>query len=133
MPAGRRWQGKPTHFHSSRRRLRLTDPAVRGRSRCRPWGKPTHRRRLPLVRGESQPAVRGSLGPQPAEAPSSPPAPAVVWSSPPAAAVICQASRLWSRQPAAAVLTSQPAVAEFDQTVTKVFLTVFECLAPEGS
>ncbi len=34
---------------SSRRRLRLTDPAVRGRSRRRPWGKPTHRRRLPLV------------------------------------------------------------------------------------
>ncbi len=33
----------------SRRRLRLTDPAVRGRSRRRPWGKPTHRRRLPLV------------------------------------------------------------------------------------
>ncbi len=49
MPAGRRWQGKPTHFISSRRRLRLTDPAVRGRSRRRPWGKPTHRQRLPLV------------------------------------------------------------------------------------
>ncbi len=49
MPAGRRWQGKPIHFRSSRRRLRLTDPAVRGRSRRRPWGKPTHRRRLPLV------------------------------------------------------------------------------------
>ncbi len=44
-----RWQGKPIHFRSSRRRLRLTDPAVRGRSRRRPWGKPTHRRRLPLV------------------------------------------------------------------------------------
>ncbi len=41
-----------------------------------------------LLRGESQPAVRGSLGPQPAEAPSSPPAPAVEWSSQPAAAVI---------------------------------------------
>ncbi len=72
----------------SRRRPRLTEPAVRGRSRRRPWGKPTHRRRLPLVRGESQPAVHGSLGPQPAVAPSSPPAPAVVWSSQPAAAVI---------------------------------------------
>ncbi len=72
----------------SRRRPRLTEPAVRGRSRRRPWGKPTHRRRLPLVRGESQPAVHGSLGPQPTVAPSSPPAPAVVWSSQPAAAVI---------------------------------------------
>ncbi len=84
-------------------------------------------------RGESQPAVRGSLGLQPAEAPSSPPAPAVVWSSPPAAAIICQASRLWYPQTAAAVLTSQPAVAVFDQTVTTVFLTVCVCLAPEGS
>ncbi len=86
-----------------------------------------------LLRGESQPAVRGSLGPQPTEAPSSPPAPAVVWSSPPAAAIICQASRLWYPQTAAAVLTSQPAVAVFDQTVTTVFLTVCVCLAPEGS
>ncbi len=86
-----------------------------------------------LCRGESQPAVRGSLGPQPAEAPSSPPAPAVVWSSPPAAAIICQASRLWYPQTAAAVLTSQPAVAVFDQTVTTVFLTVCVCLAPKGS
>ncbi len=74
-----------------------------------------------------------TLGPQPAEAPSSPPAPAVVWSSPPAAAIICQASRLWYPQTAAAVLTSQPAVAVFDQTVTTVFLTVCVCLAPEGS
>ncbi len=74
-----------------------------------------------------------TLGPQPAEAPSSPPAPAVVWSSPPAAAIICQASRLWYPQTAAAVLTSQPAVAVFDQTVTTVFLTVFVCLAPKGS
>ncbi len=113
MAAGRRWQGKPTHFSVHGGGRRLTAPAVRGRSRRRPW--------------ESQPTVGGSLGPQPAEAPSSPPAPAVVWSSPPAAAVICQASRLWSRQPAAAVLTSQPAVAEFDQTVTTVFLTVFVC------
>ncbi len=41
----------------------------------------------------------------------------------------CQASRLWSRQPAAAVLTSQPAVAVIDQTVTMVFLiTVFVCV-----
>ncbi len=133
MPAGRPWQGKPTHFLSSRRRLRLTDPAVRGRSRRRPWGKPTHRRRLPLFRGESQPAVRGSLGPQPAEAPSSPPAPAVEWSSQPAAAVIVKpagyglASRLLPN------LTSQQAVAVFDQSVTTVFLTVSVCLAPEGS
>ncbi len=133
MPAGRRWQGKPTHFLCSRRRLRLTDPAVRGRSRRRPWGKPTHRRRLPLVsRGKPTRRPR-TLGPQPAEAPSSPPAPAVVWSSPPAAAIICQASRLWYPQTAAAVLTSQPAVAVFDQTVTTVFLTVYVCLAPEGS
>ncbi len=84
---GRR-QGRPLTTFCSRRRPRLTEPAVRGRSRRRPWGKPTHRRRLPLVRGESQPAVHGSLGPQPAVAPSSPPAPAVVWSSQPAAAVI---------------------------------------------
>ncbi len=112
---GRR-QGRPTHhclFHA----------AVRG--------PPVFH--VLLLRGESQPAVRGSLGPQPAEAPSSPPAPAVVWSSPPAAAIICQASRLWYPQTAAAVLTSQPAVAVFDQTVTTVFLTVFVCLAPEGS
>ncbi len=49
------------------------------------------------------------------------------------AAIICQASRLWYPQTAAAVLTSQPAVAVFDQTVTTVFLTVCVCLAPEGS
>ncbi len=133
MPAGRRWQGKPTHFLSSRRRLRLTDPAVRGRSRRRPWGKPTHRRRLPLFRGESQPAVRGSLGPQPAEAPSSPPAPAVEWSSQPAAAVIVKPAGYGLASRPLPNLTSQPAVAVFDQTVTKVFLTVSECLAPEGS
>ncbi len=67
---GRR-QGRPTHhclFHA----------AVRG--------PPLFH--VLLLRGESQPAVRGSLGPQPAEAPSSPPAPAVEWSSQPAAAVI---------------------------------------------
>ncbi len=133
MPAGRRWQGKPTHFLSSRRRLRLTDPAVRGRSRRRPWGKPTHRRRLPLFRGESQPAVRGSLGPQPAEATSSPPAPAVEWSSQPAAAVIVKPVGYGLASRPLPNLTSQPAVAAFDQTVTKVFLTVSVCLAPEGS
>ncbi len=47
-----RWSslaGKANSLLTSRRRLRLTDPAVRGRSRRRPWGKPTHRRRLPLV------------------------------------------------------------------------------------
>ncbi len=124
MPAGRRWQGKPTHFLNSRRRLRLTDPAVRGRSRRRPWGKPTHRRRLPLVRGESQPAVRSSLGPQPVEAPSSPPAPAVEWSSQPAAAVIVKPAGYGFASRPLPNLTSQPAVAVFDQTVTKVFLTV---------
>ncbi len=88
-------------------------PAVRGRSRRRPWGKPIHHRRLPLVRGESQLAVRASLGPQPAEAPSSPPAPAVWVVKPAGCCRYCQASRLWSRQPAAAVLTSQPAVAVY--------------------
>ncbi len=72
MPAGRRCRGKPTrHFLSSRRRPRLTDPAVCGRSRRRPWGKPTHRRRLPLVRGEGQPAVRGHSALPPAVASSS--------------------------------------------------------------
>ncbi len=96
----------------SRRRPRLTDPAVRGRSRRRPWGKPTHRRRLPLVRGEGQPAVRGHsarrrLWLPPARRP------------PPLSG---QASRLWSRQPAVAVF------------VTKVFLNCFRvCFAPEGS
>ncbi len=54
MPAGRRWRGKPTRHFLSSRRPRLTDPAVRGRSRRRPCGKPTHRRRLPLARGEGQ-------------------------------------------------------------------------------
>ncbi len=70
-----RWSslaGKANSLLSSRRRLRLTDPAVRGRSRRRPWGKPTHRRRLPLVsRGKptrrprfTQPAAGwGSLQP----------------------------------------------------------------------
>ncbi len=114
MPAGRRWRGKPTrHFLSSRRRPWLTDPAVRGRSRRRPWGKPTHRRRLPLVRGEGQPAVRGhSARPR-------------LWlpparRSPPLSG---QASRLWSRQPAVAV---------FDQTVTKVFLSCVLCVFSPG-
>ncbi len=89
--------------------------AIRGRSRRRPWGKPTHRPRLPLVRGKGQPAVRShsarrQLWFPPAHRP------------PPLSS---QASRLWSRQPAVAV---------FDQTVTKVFLTLCRvCLAPEGS
>ncbi len=99
-------------------------------SRRRP--RPTSVSRAYSTRGRPTRRPR-TLGPQPAEAPSSPPAPAVVWSSPPAAAIICQASRLWYPQTAAAVLTSQPAVAVFDQTVTTVFLTVFVCLAPEGS
>ncbi len=96
----------------------LTDPAVRGRSRRRPWGKPTHRRRLPLVRGEGQPAVRGHsarhrLWLPPAHRP------------PPLSG---QASRLWSRQPAVAV---------FDQTVTQGLFNIVSCFrvcfAPEGS
>ncbi len=99
-------------------------------SRRRP--RPTSVSRASSTRGRPTRRPR-TLGPQPAEAPSSPPAPAVVWSSPPAAAIICQASRLWYPQTAAAVLTSQPAVAVFDQTVTTVFLTVFVCLAPKGS
>ncbi len=134
MPAGHRWRGKPTrHFLSSRRRLRLTDPAVHGISRRRPWGKPTHRRRLPLVCGESQPAVRGSLGPQPAEAPSSPPAPAVEWSSQPAAAVIVKPAGYGFASRPLPYLTSQPAVAVFDQTVTKVFLSIVLCVfSPRG-
>ncbi len=109
MLAGRGWRRKPTRHFSSRRRPRLTDPGVRGRSRRRPWGKPTHRRRLPLVHGEGQPAVRGHsarrrLWLPPARRP------------PPLSG---QASRLWSRQPAVAV---------FDQTVTKVFLSIVLCV-----
>ncbi len=113
-----RWSslaGKANSLLSSRRRLRLTDPAVRGRSRRRPWGKPTHRRRF------TRPAAGwGSLQP----------AGPCRWVVKPAGCCrYCQASRLWSRQPAAAVLTSQPAVAVIDQTVTMVFLiTVFVCV-----
>ncbi len=60
---GRR-QGRPTHhLIVSRRRPRPTCVSRAASTR------------------ESQPAVRGSLGPQPVEAPSSPPAPAVVWSA----------------------------------------------------
>ncbi len=124
MPAGRRWQGKPTHFLNSRRRLRLTDPAVRGRSRRRPWGKANPPSAAASSSGESQPAVRSSLGPQPVEAPSSPPAPAVEWSSQPAAAVIVKPAGYGFASRPLPNLTSQPAVAVFDQTVTKVFLTV---------
>ncbi len=80
-----------------------------------------------LLRGESQPAVRGSLGPQPVEAPSSPPAPAVEWSSQPAAAVIVKPAGYGLASRPLPNLTSQPAVAEFDQSVTTVFLTVFVC------
>ncbi len=59
----------------------------------RPWGKPTHHRQLPLLRGEGQPAVcshsvRRRLWLPPARR------------SPPLSG---QASRLWSRQPAVAV------------------------------
>ncbi len=71
-----------------------------------------------ILRGESQPAVRGSLGPQPVEAPSSPPAPAVEWSSQPAAAVIVKPAGYGLASRPLPNLTSQPAVAEFDQTVT---------------
>ncbi len=106
---GRR-QGRPTHhcrFHA----------AVRG--------PPVFH--VLLLRGESQPAVRGSLGPQPVEAPSSPPAPAVEWSSQPAAAVIVKPAGYGLASRPLPNLTSQPAVAEFDQSVTTVFLTVFVC------
>ncbi len=114
MPAGRRWRGKPTrHFLSLRRRPRLTDPAVRGRSRRRPWGKPTHRRRLPLVRGEGQPAVRGHSARRRLWLPPA-------RRSPPLSG---QASRLWSHQPAMAV---------FLQTVTKVFLSHVLCVFSPG-
>ncbi len=68
-PPDRRWlkpAGLPlTHAHWPPFAGKANPPlpqyhaAVRGRSRRRPWGKPTHRRRLPLVRGEGQPAVRG--------------------------------------------------------------------------
>ncbi len=112
MPAGRRWRGKPTHFLSSRRRPRLTDPAVRGKSRRRPWGKPTHRRRLPLVRGEGQPAVRGHSARRRLWLPPALLAPAVGWSSQPV--MVSPAghgrnlARLWP----------------------KVFLTVFQFVSP---
>ncbi len=77
----------------------------------RPWGKPTHRRRLPLVRGEGQPAVRGHSARHRLWLPPA-------RRSPPLSG---QASRLWSRQPSVAV---------FDQTVTKVFLShVFKCVS----
>ncbi len=67
--------------------------AVRGRSRRRPWWKPTHRRRLPLVRGEGQPAVRGHLAHRRLWLPPA-------RRSPPLGG---QASRLWFRQPVVAV------------------------------
>ncbi len=61
-------------------------PAVRGRSRRRPWGKPTHRPRLPIVRRpRGKPTRRPRL---------TRPATAVASSSPPAPAVDGQASRL---------------------------------------
>ncbi len=93
MPAGRRWWEKPPRHFSSRRRPRLTDPAVRGRSRRRPWGKPTHRRRLPLVRGEGQPAVRGHSACRRLWLPPA------RWPPP----LGGQASRLWFRQTVMAV------------------------------
>ncbi len=114
MPAGRRWRGKPTRPFSLHRHPQLTDPAVRGKSRRHLWGKPTHRRRLPLVRGEGQPAVRGHsarrrLWLPPARRP------------PPLGG---QASRLWFRQPVVAV---------FDQTVTQgLFKHVSSVFRPGG-
>ncbi len=102
----------------SRHRPLLTDPAVRGRSRRRPWGKPTHRPRLPLVRrSRGKPTCRPrSLGPPPAVASSSPRAPAVEWSS--QTVMVSPAGR-------GRILT---------RLWPKVFLTLFRvCLAPEGS
>ncbi len=58
-----RWQGSQFTSAVHAAVCGLTDPTVRGRSRRRPWGKPTHRRRLPLVSRESQPAVRGFTRP----------------------------------------------------------------------
>ncbi len=134
MPAGRRWRGKPTlplSVHAAIRgspnppfRGRFTPPSVgkanppsaapsgtRGRPTRRPWF--------------TRPAAGcGSL--QPAG-----PCRCVV--KPASCCRYCQASRLWSRQPVAAVLTSQPAVAVIDQTVTMVFLiTVLVCVFSPG-
>ncbi len=115
---GRR-QGRPTHhLLVSRRRPRPTlfHAAVRG--------PPVFH--VLLLRGEGQPAVRGHsarrrLWLYPAAGPRR-------WVVKPAGCCrYCQASRLWYPQPAAAVLTSQPAVAVFDQSVATAFLTVFVC------
>ncbi len=59
----------------------------------RPWGKSTHRRRLPLVRGEGQAAVRGHSAHR------------RLWLPPARRPTLCggQASRLWFRQPVMAV------------------------------
>ncbi len=106
---GRR-QGRPTHhLFVSRRHPRPTSVSRASSTR----GKPTRRPRF------TRPAAGwGSLQP----------AGPCRWVVKPAGCCrYCQASRSWYPQPAAAVLTSQPAVAVIDQSVTTVFLTVFVC------
>ncbi len=105
---GRR-QGKPMHHLVSRHRPRPTSVSRASSTR----GKPTRRPRF------TRPAAGwGSLQP----------AGPCRWVVKPAGCCrYCQASRSWYPQPAAAVLTSQPAVAVIDQSVTTVFLTVFVC------
>ncbi len=115
----------PSAAHRPRRSREITPPSV---GKANPPSAAAS-----SVEGKANPRPRFTSARSRLRAHSSPPAPAVVWSSPPAAAIICQASRLWYPQTAAAVLTSQPAVAVFDQTVTTVFLTVYVCLAPEDS
>ncbi len=114
----------PSAVHRTRRSREITPPSV---GKANPpsaapsgtRGKPTRRPRF------TRPAAGwGSLQP----------AGPCRWVVKPAGCCrYCQASRLWYPQPAAAVLTSQLAVAVFDQSVTTVFLTVSGCLAPEGS
>ncbi len=98
-------------------------------SRRRP--RPTSVSRASSTR-EGQPAVRGHSA-RSRLRPLQPAGPCRCVVKPAGCCHYCQASRLWYPQPAAAVLTSQPAVAVFDQTVTTVFLTVCVCLAPKGS
>ncbi len=109
----------PSAAHRPRRSREITPPAM---GKANPpsaaasstRGKPTRRPRF------TRPAAGwGSLQP----------AGPCRWVVKPAGCCrYCQASRLWYPQPAAAVLTSQPAVAVFDQSVTTVFLTVFLCV-----
>ncbi len=89
--------------------------AVHGTSRRRPWGKPTHRPRLPLVFRSRGKATRRPWLTRPAAGWGSlQPAGPCRWVVKPAGCCrYCQACRLWSRQPVAAVVTSQPAVAVY--------------------